>query len=181
MSGAIAPLPNTPSWLSAELKISTGTTLHLIYLTLLDNSHMSIATFYSSRKGKGKVVPVRNGEWTYSSAHSVTSTLYGGKWSASHHKSQPLDPILSQPNSVGPTIPMSLMSILRLSSHLRLGLPSDFFNCLGRAKETVQVRGALEHFVTSYIFTVPTPKLENHSLPTVRDFLFNIFAATNCI
>jgi hypothetical protein len=31
--------------------------------------------------------------------------------------------------------------------------PCPFFNCLGRAKESVQVRGILKHLVTSYIFT----------------------------
>jgi hypothetical protein len=30
----------------------------------------------------------------------------------------------------------------------------SFFGCLGRAKESVQVRGALKHFVTHYYFTV---------------------------
>jgi hypothetical protein len=37
------------------------------------------------------------------------------------HKSPPLDPILSQ---FAPSIPVSLGSILKLSSHLHLGLPS---------------------------------------------------------
>jgi len=30
----------------------------------------------------------------------------------------------------------------------------SFFQCLGRTKESVQVRGALKHLVTSYIFNV---------------------------
>jgi hypothetical protein len=37
----------------------------------------------------------------------------------------------------------------------------SFFNCLGRAKESVQIRGALKYFVTHYFFMVrvfsPTP------------------------
>jgi hypothetical protein len=40
------------------------------------------------------------------------------------HRSPPLDPILSQLNPVFPSIPISLRSILMLSSHLRLGLLS---------------------------------------------------------
>jgi hypothetical protein len=81
-----------------------------------------------------------------------------------------------------PSKPISLRSILILSSHLRLGLPS---NCLGRAKESVQVRGALKHFVRIQNFYAeglsapcPTPKVEDHPLPAVRDCLFRIFAAT---
>jgi hypothetical protein len=60
----------------------------------------------------------------------------------------------------------------------------SFFHCLGRAKESVQVRGALKHFATNYFFTVrlltprPTPKLEDYPLSAIRDCLFNIFAAT---
>jgi hypothetical protein len=99
-----------------------------------------------------------------------------------------------------PLIPISLRSILMLSSHLCLGwldctYPAEtpniqssnlvsFCNCLGCAKESVQVQGALKHLVTSYIFTVrwslaprPTPKLEDHPLSAVHDCLFNIFAA----
>jgi hypothetical protein len=44
--------------------------------------------------------------------------------------------------------------------------------------------GALKHFVTNYIFTVwgcsptPKPKLEDHPLSAVCDYLLNIVAAT---
>jgi hypothetical protein len=31
---------------------------------------------------------------------------------------------------------------------------TSFFHCLGRAKESVQVRRALKHFATNYFFTV---------------------------
>jgi hypothetical protein len=60
----------------------------------------------------------------------------------------------------------------------------SFFQCLGRSKESVQVRGALKHFVTKNFYgeelSAPrqTPKLEDHPLSAVRDCLFNIFAAT---
>jgi len=46
----------------------------------------------------------------------------------------------------------------------------SFFHCLGRAKESVQVRGALKHFVTIKKIKVrgwyptPNPKLEDHPL-----------------
>jgi hypothetical protein len=60
-----------------------------------------------------------------------------------------------------------------------------FLHCLGRAKESIQVRGALKHFVTIKKFygeglSVPRPttKLEGNPLLAVRDCLFNIFAAT---
>jgi hypothetical protein len=52
--------------------------------------------------------------------------------------------------------------------------PEDSLPCSqnpGRTKESVQVRGALKHFVTSYIFygkvllaPHPTPKLEDNPL-----------------
>jgi hypothetical protein len=58
------------------------------------------------------------------------------------------------------------------------------FHSLGRlSKESVQVRGPLEVFVTSFFLRRglltprPTPKLEGHPLLSVRDYLFNIFAA----
>jgi len=61
----------------------------------------------------------------------------------------------------------------------------SFFHCLGRAKESVQVRSALKHFVTirnvyskGLSAPSPTPKLEDHPLSAVRDYLFNIFAST---
>jgi hypothetical protein len=55
---------------------------------------------------------------------------------------------------------------------------------LGRLlKKSVKVRGSLEVFVTSFFYGEelltprPTPKLEGHPLFSVRDCLFNIFAA----
>jgi hypothetical protein len=45
-----------------------------------------------------------------------------------------------------------------------------FFHCLGRAKESVPVRGSLKHFVIKDVYSEgmlaprPTPKLENHPL-----------------
>jgi hypothetical protein len=59
------------------------------------------------------------------------------------------------------------------------------FRCLGRTKVSVQVR----RFVCEYFVKIirfhreellaprPTPKLEDHTLSTVRDCLFNMFAA----
>jgi hypothetical protein len=61
---------------------------------------------------------------------------------------------------------------------------SVFHNLGHLSKESVQVRGYLEVFITSFFFygeglltARPTPKLEDHSLLSVRDCLFNIFAA----
>jgi hypothetical protein len=67
-----------------------------------------------------------------------------------------------------PLIPMSLRSI------------RSFF------KDSVRVRGALKHFVTSQIFFTVTdcqlhiqpPKLEDHLLSAVCNCLFDTFAAT---
>jgi hypothetical protein len=48
---------------------------------------------------------------------------------------------------------------------------------------SVQIRGSLEVFVTSFFYGEglltprPTPKLEGHPLLSVHDCLFNIFAA----
>jgi hypothetical protein len=60
----------------------------------------------------------------------------------------------------------------------------SIFHSLGRlSKESVQVRGSLEIFVTSFFYGAglltprPTPKLEDHPLLSVRDCLFNTFAA----
>jgi hypothetical protein len=71
-----------------------------------------------------------------------------------------------------------------LSSHLRLGLPSGLLPS-GLPKESVQVRGALKHFVKIKKFygevlltPRPIPMLEDHPLSAVRDCLFNTFAAT---
>jgi hypothetical protein len=44
-----------------------------------------------------------------------------------YHKNQPTDPVLSQMNSVTPSKPVSLKSVLILSSHLRLCLTSSLF------------------------------------------------------
>jgi hypothetical protein len=62
----------------------------------------------------------------------------------------------------------------------------SLFRCLGRTKVSVQVRGFVsKYFVTKIRFYSkellaprPTPKLEDQPLSTVRDCLFNIFAAT---
>jgi hypothetical protein len=79
-----------------------------------------------------------------------------------------------------PWIPISLRSIF-----FQVPILMSFFHCLGRAKESVQVRSALKYFVTikkclRWGVTVkrPTPKLKYHPLSAVRDCLFNIFAAT---
>jgi hypothetical protein len=62
-------------------------------ITLRKHNHKYIWSCYKGKgKGNGKVVPVllqstmpwrRIGEWRYSSTHSLTSALDGGKWSAS--------------------------------------------------------------------------------------------------
>jgi hypothetical protein len=62
----------------------------------------------------------------------------------------------------------------------------SLFRCLGRTKVSVQIRGFFcEYFVTKISFRGeelltprPTPKLEDHALSAVRDYVFNIFAAT---
>jgi hypothetical protein len=59
------------------------------------------------------------------------------------------------------------------------------FACLGcLSTQSVQVRGPLWHFIIILLFygeellvSCPTPQLEDHPLSTVRDYLFNIFAA----
>jgi hypothetical protein len=83
---------------------------------------------------------------------------------------------------------MSLRSILKLSTHLRLGLPSGLFptGCMPCPSHPPWFRGFLRSFITSLFFygvellaPLSTPKLEDHPLSTVRDCLFNIFAATS--
>jgi hypothetical protein len=64
------------------------------------------------------------------------------------HKTPPLDPILSQLNPVRPIDPFLPKVQLQVPNLM------SFFHCLGRAKESVKVRGALKHFVTNYFFTV---------------------------
>jgi hypothetical protein len=66
------------------------------------------------------------------------------------HTSPPPDPILSQLNPVcliNPYFPKSIFYLQRLLTFQVPNLMS-FFHCLGRAKESIQVRGALKHFVT---------------------------------
>jgi hypothetical protein len=98
------------------------------------------------------------------------------------HTSPPLDHILSQLNSVHPMDPF-LPKV-----HLNVILPPTPRSSqwlLDRAKESVQVRDALTHFITikniygeGLSAPLPTPTLEDHPLSAVRDCLFNIFAVT---
>jgi hypothetical protein len=68
-----------------------------------------------------------------------------------------------------PTRPIFLRSSVTLSSHLRLGLPSDPFP-----------HGTFRNKLVSYreklLAAFPTPKLEDHPLSAVHDCLFNIFS-----
>jgi hypothetical protein len=80
--------------------------------------------------------------------------------------------ILSSLSSVGACTTYSTIS------HQLQKLMS-FFHCLGCVKESVQVWGALKHFITSQTFHGegllawhPTPKLEDHHLSAVHDCLF---------
>ena len=70
-----------------------------------------------------------------------------------------------------------------LTFHLRNLM--SLFHCLVRTKGSVQARGTCICFVIRPIFLrkvllAPrlTPKVEDHTLSAVHDFLFNIFAAT---
>jgi hypothetical protein len=71
-----------------------------------------------------------------------------------------------------PSIPISLRSILMLSSHLRLGLPS------GLLPSGLPFRYNNKFLRWGVVSPTPNPKLEHHPLSAVRDCLFNIFAAT---
>jgi hypothetical protein len=59
----------------------------------------------------------------------------------------------------------------------------SIFRSLGHlSRESVQVQGSLEVFIIFFygegsLTSRPTPKLEDHPLLSVRDCLFNIFAA----
>jgi hypothetical protein len=117
------------------------------------------------------------------------------------HKSPQLVPILSQINPFH-TYPSYLGSILILSTHLRLVLPSGLIpfwlshqyhicipfspfvlmSCPSHPRlsgESVQVRGPFWHFVTRLLLVPrPTHELEDHPLSAVRNCVFNIFGAT---
>jgi hypothetical protein len=98
-----------------------------------------------------------------------------------------MEPEGSSPCSQKPAIrpyPEPAESVPSLPVSVRSN-PMSFFHCLDRAKESVQIRGSLKHLGTIRMFygegllaPCPTPKLEDHSLSAVRDFLFTIFAAT---
>ena len=61
---------------------------------------------------------------------------------------------------------------------------TSLFHCLGRTKQSVQAQGTYIRFVQKPIFygdelltPCPIPKLEDHHLSSVRNWLFNIFPA----
>jgi hypothetical protein len=75
------------------------------------------------------------------------------------NKSPPLDPILSQLNPVPPSIRISLRSILMLSSHLRIGLPSGLFT-IGPPNQNSVNTSSLSH--ACHMSHPPRPPWFNH-------------------
>jgi hypothetical protein len=101
------------------------------------------------------------------------------------HSQVPATCLYPEPTQSSPyPNPISWKSILILSSHLCLGLPTSLFPSDFPTK--TQFRDFVcECFVTKIRFHSeellaprPTPKLEEHLTSAVRDCLFNIFAAT---
>ena len=73
--------------------------------------------------------------------------------------------------------PTSCRSVLILSTHLHLGLPSGLFP-LQRNHPACECFLTLMFYREGLLAPRPTTKLEDHPLSAVRDCLFNLFAAT---
>ena len=85
----------------------------------------------------------------FSASQEISQILWNPKVNYRIHKCLPLVPILSQPDQVHTPHPTSWRSILILSSHLRLGLPSDLFPS-GFPTKTLYKTSHLPH--TRYMF-----------------------------
>jgi hypothetical protein len=107
------------------------------------------------------------------------------------HKSPPLDPILSQPNSVhhiDPHLPKIHLNVI-LPPTPRFFQWSLTFGLLLRSCQRISPSPRrFETFRNTLLFCGegllsprPIPKLEDHPLSAVRDCLFNIFAANSFI
>jgi hypothetical protein len=130
---------------------------------------------------------------------NILISLWNPKVHHHVHKSRPLDPLLSQPNTVRPVdpyLPKFHLNIILLPTpgSSRLSLPfeppnqnpvntSPLPNACQRISAVTRrfenFRNNIIHF-SRWGVVSPTPnlKLEDHSLSAVRDCLFNIFAAT---
>ena len=87
------------------------------------------------------------------------------------HKGPPIIPILSW---INPIPHISLRSILILSSHLCLGLPTKSCQIPGPCVKFLNEDG---FYNLKLLASCQTPKLEDYSWSTVHDCLFIIFAA----
>jgi hypothetical protein len=107
---------------------------------------------------------------SWEATQEITRILWNWKVHHRMHNSQLPVPVVGQIDSVRAPHPTSGRSILMLSSHLRLGLPS--------ARLLVIFRNMIHFLRWEVVITSPNPQAGGPPLSAVGDCLFKISAAT---